>query len=51
MNKSKLIGELVEIPPVKTVISLKDGRTDSGEIAGSFVFTSEVSSHFNVISD
>ena len=51
MNKEQLIGDLVEIPPVKTVIRLEDGRTESDEIANSFVFTSEVFSHFTVISD
>ena len=51
MNKEQLIGDLVEIPPVKTVIRLEEGRTESDEIASSFVFTPEVFSHFTVISD
>ena len=42
MNKEQLIGDLVEIPPVKTVIRLEEGRTESDEIASSFVFTPEV---------
>jgi len=51
MNESPCIGDIVEIPPVKTVIRLEEGRMESGEIAGSFVFTTEVFSHCTVISD
>ncbi len=51
MNESLCIGDIVEIPPVKTVIRLKEGQTESNKIAGSFVFTTEVFSHFTVISE
>jgi hypothetical protein len=47
----RCIGELIEVPPVRTVIRLKEGRESPEEIAGSFVFTAEVSSHLNVISE
>ncbi len=51
MSLSIRIGDLVEIPPVKTVIRLEEGRLKSKEIAGSFVFTDEVASHCTVIAD
>ena len=43
------IGDLVEIPPVRTVIQLEEGRLKSAEIAESFIFTNEVASHCTVI--
>jgi hypothetical protein len=45
------IGDLVEIPPVQTVIRLEEGRTRSESIAQSFVFTEEVAAHFSVLAD
>ena len=45
------IGDLVEIPPVRTVIRLEEGRLKAADIAGSFVFTPEVSSHLTVIAE
>ena len=45
------IGDLIEVPPVRTVIRLEEGRTSPAEIAGSFVFTSEVKAHLTVISE
>ena len=51
MSQFPKIGDLVEVPPVQTVIRLEEGRTRSESIAKSFVFTSEVTSHFAVISD
>ena len=42
------IGDLIDVPPVKTVIRLEDGREHSAAIADSFVFTAEVRSHFAV---
>ncbi len=48
---ARRIGDLIEVPPVKTVVRLREGRESPEEIAGSFVFTSEVASHLNVISD
>lgn len=47
----RCIGDLIEVPPVRTVIRLKEGRESPEEIAGSFVFTTEVSAHLNVISE
>ena len=51
MNNFPKIGDLVEVPPVQTVIRLEEGRTRSESIAKSFVFTSDVTSHLTVISD
>ena len=45
------IGDLIEVPPVQTVIRLEDGRQQSATIADSFVFTAEVRTHFAVLSD
>ncbi|GAB4267524.1 MAG: hypothetical protein Kow0092_20900 [Deferrisomatales bacterium] len=45
------IGDLIEVPPVQTVIRLEDGRTQPESIAGSFVFTAEVAAHFAVLTD
>ena len=39
------IGDLIDVPPVQTVIRLEDGREQSASIADSFVFTAEVRSH------
>ena len=51
MRESPRIGDLIEVPPVRTVIRLEEGRTGSAEIARSFVFTPEVASHLAVIAD
>jgi len=51
MNRFPRIGDLIEAPPVQTVIRLEEGRTRSRAIADSFVFTTEVTSHFTVLSD
>lgn len=45
------IGDLIEIPPVRTVIRLEEGRLNSADIAESFIFTDEVASHCTVIAD
>jgi len=45
------IGDLIEVPPVRTVIRLEEGKTSPAEIAGSFVFTTEVKAHLTVISE
>jgi hypothetical protein len=45
------IGDLIEVPPVQTVIRLEEGRTQSQSIAESFVFTREVGAHFSVLAD
>ncbi|MBU0988237.1 MAG: hypothetical protein KKH68_13400, partial [Proteobacteria bacterium] len=51
MNRFPRIGDLIEVPPVQTVIRLEDGRTRSESIARSFVFTTEVHSHFEIIAE
>ena len=51
MNVTETIGDLIEVPPVQTVIRLEEGRTQSLEIAGSFVFTGEVASHCAVVAE
>nr|MBC8361299.1 hypothetical protein [Candidatus Desulfatibia profunda] len=51
MNNFPRIGDLIEVPPVQTVIRLEEGRTRSEEISTSFVFTGEVTSHFAVLAD
>lgn len=51
MNRNLLIGDLIEVPPVQTVIRLEEGRTRSESIAKNFVFTSDVTSHFAVLAD
>jgi len=45
------IGDLIEVPPVQTVIRLEEGLTRSEAIASSFVFTEDVSAHFSVLAD
>lgn len=51
MNSFPRIGDLIEVPPVQTVIRLEEGQTRSEAISKSFVFTSEVTSHFAVLAD
>lgn len=51
MTGETTIGDLIEIPPVRTVIRLVEGREAPEEIAQSFVFTPEVVAHVNVISE
>ncbi|MBW1698182.1 MAG: hypothetical protein JRH18_13640 [Deltaproteobacteria bacterium] len=48
-NRNLRIGDLIEVPPVQTVIHLEDGRTRSESIARSFVFTDEVRDHFSIL--
>ena len=49
MTTSLKIRDLIEAPPVQTVIRLEEGATKSESIAGSFVFTPEVESHAAVV--
>ncbi|MFC1858274.1 DUF6079 family protein [Thermodesulfobacteriota bacterium] len=49
MNENLTIGDLIEVPPVQTVIRLEEGKTNAESIITSFVFTSEVASHFSVL--
>jgi len=51
VNKTTKISDLVEVPQVRTVVRIEEGRTESLEIADSFIFTSEVASHFAVLAD
>lgn len=51
MNRNLTIGDLIEVPEVRTVIRLEEGRTRSEEISRSFVFTAEVASHVSVLAD
>lgn len=51
MDRFPKIDDLIEVPPVQTVIRLEAGRTDSESISRSFVFTPDVASHFAVVSD
>jgi hypothetical protein len=45
------IGDLIDVPPVRTVIRLEEGRSIAGEIAASFVFTPEAAAHFSVLAE
>jgi len=51
LSSTPNIGDLIEVPPVQTVIRLEDGYEQSISIADSFVFTAEVRSHFAVLVD
>ncbi len=51
MSRPLRIGDLVEVPEVRTVVRLEEGRTAAGEIASSFVFTPEIVSHVAVIAE
>jgi len=51
MNRNLTIGDLIEVPEVRTVIRLEEGRTRSEEISRSFVFTAEVAAHVGVLAD
>ncbi|MBN1673212.1 MAG: hypothetical protein JXR37_19360 [Kiritimatiellae bacterium] len=51
MATPQKIGDLVDIPPVRTVIRIEEGRTASEEIAASFVFTAEIARHIAVLAD
>ena len=51
INRQVLIRDLIELPPVKTVISLEEGRDNPEDIANSFVFTEEVASHVTVLTE
>jgi hypothetical protein len=45
------IADLIDVPPVQTVIRLADGSGQSESIMGSFVFTSDVSNHVSILTD
>jgi len=54
MNQQPLhnytIGDLIDVPPVQTVIRLEQSISEAGNIVNSFVFTSDVDTHFQVLS-
>ncbi|MBW2592819.1 MAG: hypothetical protein JRE58_07460, partial [Deltaproteobacteria bacterium] len=50
MDTSLRIGDLINAPPVRTIIRLEEGRTRSRSILESFVLTDDVSAHFTVLS-
>ncbi|MDD2708599.1 MAG: DUF6079 family protein [Verrucomicrobiae bacterium] len=45
------IGDLIEVPPVQTVIRLEEGRAAPDVISRSFVFTAQVAAHFDVLAE
>ncbi|MBM4029450.1 MAG: hypothetical protein FJ280_29240, partial [Planctomycetes bacterium] len=45
------IGDLIEVPPVRTVVKLEDGAEQPAVVTGSFVFTSDVATHFAMLSE
>lgn len=51
MSGSPCIGDLIEIPPVRTVIRLADRFEMSRELTANFVLTSEVDRHLTVIAE
>lgn len=54
MNQMSLhkyvIGDLIEVPPVQTVIRLEQSIREADNIVNSFVFTADVDTHFQVLS-
>ncbi len=52
MRQSSLrIGDLVEIPPVQTVVRLEQRRRDGAALVDSFVLTAEVTRHLDVLAE
>ncbi len=49
MNAAATIGDLIEVPPIRTVIQLVDARDEqlSEELLSSFVFTEEIRAFFS----
>lgn len=45
------IGDLIDVPPVRTVMRLEDGRAISEEVSSSFVFTPQTAAHLTVLAD
>ncbi|HEX3020273.1 MAG TPA: DUF6079 family protein [Chitinispirillaceae bacterium] len=45
------IGDLIDVPPVQTVIRLEQSTRDAANIVSSFVFTADVDTHFRVLSE
>ena len=51
MKRNLTIGDLIEVPPVQTIIRIEEGKTRSASIIKSFVFTSEVAAHLTILAD
>jgi len=51
MSEPLSIGDLVDVPPIRTVIRLAEGTEQPEQIASSFVFTPEVFAHFSVLAE
>jgi hypothetical protein len=51
MTEPLTIGDLIDVPPIRTVIRLAEGTEQPEQIASSFVFTPEVFSHFSVLAE
>jgi hypothetical protein len=51
VSETLRVGDLIDVPPIRTVIRLAEGEEQPGQIASSFVFTSEVFAHFSVLSE
>jgi hypothetical protein len=45
------INDIIEVPPVQTVVRLEEGRNSPKEITASFVLTAEVRTHITVIAE
>ena len=54
MNQPSLtkytIGDLIDVPQVQTVIRLEQSISEADNIVNSFVFTADVDTHFQVLS-
>ncbi|MGA2613680.1 MAG: DUF6079 family protein [Spirochaetia bacterium] len=51
MSEHLSIGDLIDVPPIRTVIRLAEGTEQPEQIASSFVFTPEVFAHFSVLAE
>ncbi|MEW6442388.1 MAG: DUF6079 family protein [bacterium] len=51
MTVALRIGDLIEVPPVETVVRLEDGTQRPAAVTGSFVFTADVTTHFSILSE
>ncbi len=51
MKPFDTIGDLIDVPPVRTVVQLEDGRRRTRAILHSFVFTAETAAHLTVLTD
>lgn len=51
MKETLRIGDLIDVPPIRTVVRLAEGEEQPERIAASFVFTSEVFAHCSVLAE